>query len=157
MNNLNNYQNTELNPLQVTPSWAALSDNILELAIRKSDCLIAADIENPKNKDLDAGARVIRALMGAAEIATRMSQWEKREKQEKQEREAHEVEAILPEYSEADIKRRYETIEYAFETFAEENGVAIMDPATSSRDDCGERSGDCSDCLLYTSPSPRDS
>lgn len=82
----------------VQRDWSELRDNVMSAAGRKSEALMTApDVDDVA---FERGARVLRALVGAAEIAHRMQRIDKLEK-ENDEREESTVEITKTEFDRA--------------------------------------------------------
>ena len=58
--------------------WKRLFDNIRKIALKKSDAMINAYFAD--EEDFDRDARILRTLMGAAEIAGRMRRHDEKER-----------------------------------------------------------------------------
>jgi hypothetical protein len=82
--------------------WGALYDRIGLIALRRSAPLIGE--EAPGEAALDRGARALRALMGAAEIARRIKTAEEKD------RSAHEQTGKPPAFTDEDLDELYERV-----------------------------------------------
>ncbi len=92
----------ENHPQADDDAWQALYDRIRMLALRRSSAL-AAD-ETLSEDAFDRGARALRTLMGAAEIARRIKQSDAKEKT------AHEEDRKPPAFTDEEIEALYETV-----------------------------------------------
>ncbi|WP_375205586.1 hypothetical protein [Hyphococcus sp.] len=98
--------------------WNALSARIQKLAHRRSRSLLADHDEDA----FDRGARALRTLMSAAEVANRMK------REEEKERETDDRRASGQGFTEADIEEAYRRVSDTVDRLAQE--------------DAGSRSGD---------------
>ena len=84
------------------PDWDELYDCIRVLAMRRSALLLQSDPDS--EHDFDRGARALRTLMGAAEIARRIKT------QEEKDNTPDEETGKLPTFTDEDIRRVYRDV-----------------------------------------------
>ena len=94
-------------------TWDELYDRIRLIAMRRSETLL---IETAAGSDeTDRGARSLRALMGAAEIARRMKCEDEKEES------LNDQAPQPPDYTDEDIRRIYEDVAARVERLADED------------------------------------
>ena len=113
-------------------SWNALHARIVKLAHRRSQSLLAGDDED---ETFDRGARALRTLMSAAEVANRMKREEDKER--------HEQTASGSGFSEDDIEAAYRKIYRTVERLerdgdADRSGARAKDDAAAAGAACGD-------------------
>ncbi|MHA7871154.1 MAG: hypothetical protein ACX939_02270 [Hyphococcus sp.] len=94
-------------------SWESLYERIRLLALRRSEAMVDAPEGEPDA--FDRGARALRTLMGAAEVARRMKREDAREQ------ESHDAGETAPVVSDERIRKVYREIEAAVERIERED------------------------------------
>lgn len=83
MTNSDPHTDPEAAPAKIRPdtdekNWAEIYDRLRSLAFRRSSPMLAMD--DAEDERFDCGVRSLRALMGSAEIAHRLKQYDEKEK-----------------------------------------------------------------------------
>ncbi len=130
--------NTSENPLAAqTPhtdkqeSWDQLYDDIRVIALKRSSALLG---EDDADERFDRGARALRTLMGAAEIARRMKL------QDEKERDLHDGEPKPPAYTDEEIRKLYRDVVARVERVAgqEDGALHLRDGETGDSKRAGQ-------------------
>lgn len=118
--------------------WNALSARIQKLAHRRSRSLLADHDEDA----FDRGARALRTLMSAAEVAARMK------REEEKERETDDRRASGQGFTEADIEEAYRRVSETVDRLEREDaGAGSGNAAPQDRSDADSGAGDGADAL----------
>ncbi len=109
-------------------SWEPLYERIRVIALRRTSALMEEDVVD---EAIDRGARSLRTLMGAAEIARRMKT------QDEKETDLHDGAPKTPSYNDEDIRKIYRDIVARVERVErEEQEHAADQVGGSAGDDC---------------------
>ncbi len=109
-------------------SWERLYERIRVIALRRTAALME---EDAVDEAFDRGARALRTLMSAAEIARRMKN------QDEKETDLHDGASKTPAYSDEDIRNIYRDITARVERIEREEEENTADPVgDGAGDDC---------------------
>ncbi len=103
--------------------WAVLYERIAAIALRKSAMLIG---EEDEEETFDRGARALRTLMGAAEIAARLK------RQDEKEQDLDDGKKQPPSFNDEDLRKIYRDVAAKVDRIEREEQKS----AAQARDDC---------------------
>ena len=107
----------EQTPRTDLPSWEDLYERLRLLAVRRSTEMILDEFST--DDQFDRGARCLRTLMGAAEIARRIKTFEDKERSE------HDERPNAPQVDEAELAKLYRKVVERVEHFEQEQKAEI--------------------------------